>query len=271
MPKAAKKPRYRPHPMLKLEESARARLEAETGRTFAQWVEFVRAMKGVPQREAASRLRKEHGLSMMAAHWIAQSANGVTETDYGDPEPLVDALYSGRHAALRDIHEAAVDAALALGDDVIVTACKTMVPLYRKHAFGQLRPVADGVEAALALGGRKPGGRLQLRRGAVAGDRCAHCVVLRSPSDVDAGFRALLAEAYAQGAGKIARGPANTEPPADLKKALKGAPAKTWAVMTPAMRRDMIVWIEQAKQTETRARRLATCVAKLAEGKKRVY
>lgn len=268
---SAPRPRYSPHPVLKLEEAARERLGSETGRTFAQWVEAARAMRSLGQGEIAARLRKEHGLSRMAAHWVAQTANGVVETDYGDPLPLVDALYSGKHAALRAIHEAAVDAALALGDDVVVTACKTMVPLYRRHAFGQLRPVAGGVEAALALGDRKPAGRLRLRRGAAAGDRCAHCVVLRSPADVDAGFKALLAEAYANGAGKISRGPVKDDPPADLERALTGAAARTWEGMTPAMRRDMIVWIEQAKQADTRTRRVATCAAKLAEGKRRVY
>jgi uncharacterized protein YdeI (YjbR/CyaY-like superfamily) len=37
------------------------------------------------------------------------------------------------------------------------------------------------------------------------------------------------------------------------------------------MQRDMIVWITSAKQAETRSRRVGIVIAKLAEGKRRVY
>lgn len=37
------------------------------------------------------------------------------------------------------------------------------------------------------------------------------------------------------------------------------------------MRRDVVTWIEAAKRAETRARRVATAIERLAEGKKRFY
>ncbi|MBI2812956.1 MAG: DUF1905 domain-containing protein [Opitutae bacterium] len=70
--------------------------------------------------------------------------------------------------------------------------------------------------------------------------------------------------------------PAATEPeprvPADLRKALAAAPKAraVWADITPIARRDWIHWITSAKQTETRARRVAHACSMLAAGKRRV-
>lgn len=57
--------------------------------------------------------------------------------------------------------------------------------------------------------------------------------------------------------------------PNDLKAALgKDAKAKTgWDALSPSHRREYIEWITGAKQEETRARRLATTIAQVAEGK----
>lgn len=60
--------------------------------------------------------------------------------------------------------------------------------------------------------------------------------------------------------------------PADLKKALAAAPAKTravWADITPAARRDFIHWITSGKKAETRVKRIATACDMLAKGKRR--
>ncbi|MCG3135135.1 MAG: hypothetical protein HMLKMBBP_02641 [Planctomycetes bacterium] len=276
MPKAPKKPRYSPHPMLVRERAQMEKLRDDTGKSFEQWCVVARKSGVEKPAELTAWLVREYGIPKMCAGWIAWASRGNDPTNYGDPEPLVDALYSGAKAALRPVHEAAVDAALALGDDVVVTACKTMVPVYRKHVFAELRPVAakDGaaVEVLLALGDRPAGGRVVDVSARTPGDRTTHRVMLRSMSDVDAEFRALLAEAWRNGAASMSRGKTDLAVPPDLAKHVaKGAAAKTWESMTPAMRRDMIQWVEQAKQAETRARRVATCASKLAEGKKRVY
>lgn len=59
--------------------------------------------------------------------------------------------------------------------------------------------------------------------------------------------------------------------PADLNKALRpvqGAEAQ-WKELTPIGRRDFIRWIEGAKQTETRKRRIEKACSLLKAGKKR--
>jgi uncharacterized protein YdeI (YjbR/CyaY-like superfamily) len=59
--------------------------------------------------------------------------------------------------------------------------------------------------------------------------------------------------------------------PTDLRKALGGAPtAKVrWNDLTPIGRRDFISWIEEARQPETRRRRIERTCEMLAAGKRR--
>ncbi len=60
--------------------------------------------------------------------------------------------------------------------------------------------------------------------------------------------------------------------PADLRKALAGAPMKTqqaWKSITPIARRDFVQWIVSAKQAQTRARRIDAACDMLAKGKRR--
>ena len=249
------------------------KLHRDTGKTFEQWVELARKRAPKSEKDLKAWLQKEHELPSMTAWSIANTARAEDSTDYEDPEPLVDALYSGPKAALRPLHEKVVDVALALGDDALVTACKTMVPMYRKHVFAELRPVDDAVEVRLALGESvKPVGRLERTPRLQPGDRRTHRVLLRKPADIDAEFRGWLTQAYEAGAGKIARA-ADAKMPPDFQKSLDAsAPAvATWETCTPAMRRDFIQSIDSAKQAETRARRITVSVEKLASGKKRAY
>jgi hypothetical protein len=272
--------------MLSKERGMAAQLERATGKSLAQWIAVGKsvatsiaktaAAAGAPPKEkaCAERLHAEHGLGKMAAMWVAHYAcTDDDPADYADPSRLVDALYSGPKAALRPLHEAVVGEVLALGDDVTVTACKTMVPAYRKHVFAELRPGDGGVDVQLALGEVPAKGRLRPAQGRAPGDRMTHSVLVRSERDVDAELRGLLAKAYEHGAKPMSRGRTDLETPPDVAKALRASKpaAATWAACTPAMRRDFVQWIVSAKQEETRTRRIAQAVAKLAEGKKRMY
>ncbi len=59
--------------------------------------------------------------------------------------------------------------------------------------------------------------------------------------------------------------------PADLKKALEMVPqvAIAWEDITPLARNEFICWVEDAKKPETRAKRIAVAVDKLARGERR--
>lgn len=59
--------------------------------------------------------------------------------------------------------------------------------------------------------------------------------------------------------------------PADLRKVFATAPqAKAqWSDLTPLARRDFIMWIDSARQAETRKRRIESIPSRLASGKRR--
>ena len=59
--------------------------------------------------------------------------------------------------------------------------------------------------------------------------------------------------------------------PADLRKALATTPnaEAAWENLTPIARRDYSMWIEGAKQTETRERRIKRTCESIAAGKRR--
>lgn len=64
-----------------------------------------------------------------------------------------------------------------------------------------------------------------------------------------------------------------TEPnvPADLRKVLAAEPkAKAqWGDLTPLARKDFVMWIDSAKQSQTRQRRIESIPSRLASGKRR--
>lgn len=59
--------------------------------------------------------------------------------------------------------------------------------------------------------------------------------------------------------------------PSDLRLALDAAPlaASKWDELTAIGRRDFVSWINEAKQPETRRRRIERCCENLAKGKRR--
>ncbi len=59
--------------------------------------------------------------------------------------------------------------------------------------------------------------------------------------------------------------------PADLQRALASheAALKAWNTITPLARNEFICWVENAKMTNTRERRVKRTYEELAEGKRR--
>ena len=64
---------------------------------------------------------------------------------------------------------------------------------------------------------------------------------------------------------------AETRVPTEFRKALTGAPLAQalWRELTPIARRDFITWIDSAKESETRRRRIEKACSMLAAGKRR--
>lgn len=183
-------------------------LKAKSGRSLDEWVSYIQ--KHGPEGEAARRdwLKKEHAQGTNTAWWLAERSVGKsgeedTPEGYLAAAPgYVDAMYAGPKGALRETYDALVKEGRALGKDVKVCPCKTMVPLFRNHVFAQLKPsTKTRLDLGLALGamvkvGKKFPKRLVDTGGFAKKDRITHRIELGSVADIDAEVRKWLATAY---------------------------------------------------------------------------
>jgi hypothetical protein len=75
--------------------------------------------------------------------------------------------------------------------------CQTIVPLYRKHVFAQIKPTTTKrVDIGFALGDMKAKGKLIETGGFAKKDRITHRIPLESPKDIDDEVKHWLKVAY---------------------------------------------------------------------------
>jgi len=88
---------------------------------------------------------------------------------------------------------------LALGEDVKACPCKTMVPLFRRHAIVEIKAATrTRVDLGLALGKRagKPPKRLIDTGGSARKDRITHKIELTSTTEIDGEVERWMRAAY---------------------------------------------------------------------------
>jgi hypothetical protein len=188
---------YSLHPSLATEEASLARLKERTGRTLAEWLEVVKASGPPTEPERRTWLKEKHGLTTNYAWWIAERAEGRGAAADYDPEALVEAMFAGGKAGLRPLYEELLRLALALGPEVKACPCQTIVPLYRKHVFAQLKPsTRSRLDLGLALQDTPATGRLLDTGGRARGDRLTHRIPISGPADVDEEVKRWLRTAY---------------------------------------------------------------------------
>ena len=180
-----------------------AELKGKTGRTIEEWIALVK--KSAPKDEKARRdwLKEEHSLGSNYARFIAERADGKgTELDSPEAylaaaERYVAEMFADGKAGLRPVYEELVRVGLALGTDVKVCPCQTMVPLYRKHVFAQIKPTTrTRIDLGFALGARKAEGRLVDTGGYAKKDRITHRIPIEKASDIDSEVKGWLRKAY---------------------------------------------------------------------------
>jgi len=75
---------------------------------------------------------------------------------------------------------------LKSGKDVKACPCQTIVPLYRRHVFAQIKPTTQTrIDLGFALGDMKPKGRLIDTGGFAKKDRITHRIPITSLKDID--------------------------------------------------------------------------------------
>ena len=179
-------------------------LKEKTGRSLDEWLKLVRKDGPPAEKECRAWLKGEHGLGTNTAWFIAERAAGKGG-EMDDPESYlraaeryVDAMFAGK-AALRPIYDALLKLGLGLGKDVKACPCQTMVPLYGKHVFAQIKPTTNTrVDFGLCLTtykGKLP--KFLVDTGGLAKkDRITHRIELTSPAQIDADLKKWLRAAY---------------------------------------------------------------------------
>src|SRR3989441_7677214 len=194
---------YSVHPGIAMTQKWIAELKQKTGRSFEEWLTFIK--KSGPKDEKARRewLKTEHGLGTNSAWWLAERADGKG-TEVGDPddylaaaEGYVETMFSGSKAALRPIYDALLKIGLKTGKDAKACPCQTIVPLYRNHVFAQIKPTTrTRIDLGFALGDMKATGRLIDTGGYAKKDRITHRIPITSLADIDDEVKRWLKVAY---------------------------------------------------------------------------
>ncbi len=200
---APKQHRYSVHPGVEMVQDWVASLKEKTGRTLEEWLKLVK--KEGPGDEAGRRdwLKVKHKFGTNSAWWIAERSVGKGGEE-DSPEAYlktavkyVEEQYAGKKAELRPIFDRLMAAAFKIGKDVKACPCKTMVPLYRKHVFAQLKPTTNTrIDLGLALGDMKAPKRLIDTGGFAKKDRITHRIPISDAAEIDEEVLKWLRVAY---------------------------------------------------------------------------
>ncbi len=194
---------YGVHPGVEMVQKWVATLKEKTGRSLDEWLALIKKSGPKTEKERREWLKSTHGLGTNSAWWLAERAEGKGgETDSPEEylaaaEKFVDNMFSGKKAALRPLYEELLRLGLAVAKDVKACPGETIVPLYRKHVFAQIKPTTQTrIDLGFALGARKPEGRLIDTGGYAKKDRITHRIAIESRKDIDAEVKQWLRVAY---------------------------------------------------------------------------
>jgi hypothetical protein len=200
---AKKKTLYSVHPSIAMVQKWVATLPEKTGRSLEEWIALVK-QEGPPD-EAAQRawLKDKYKLGTNSAWWIAERIAGKgTEDDSPElylqaAERYVAEMFAGSKAGMRPVYDALLDVCLNLAPDVKACPCQTIVPLYRKHVFAQIKPTTrTRIDFGFALKDTPATGRLIDTGGFAKKDRITHRIEIKSLDDIDAEVKHWLKVAY---------------------------------------------------------------------------
>jgi hypothetical protein len=201
--KSKSKSIYGVHPGVAMVQKWIAELKTKTGRSLDEWLKFIKKSGPKTEQERREWLKKEHGLWTNSAWWLAERAEGKGDED-GDPEAYlraaesyVEKMFAGPKASLRPIYDALLKLGLSVGKDVKACPCRTIVPLYRKHVFAQIKPTTQTrIDFGFALKDLKATGRLIDTGGFAKKDRITHRIAITSLADIDDEVKRWLRHAY---------------------------------------------------------------------------
>lgn len=175
-------------------------IEAKYGKSLAEWKTLIQASGKAKHGEIVSMLKSEYGMTHGDANTLAHKARETdgasiaqaAEASGADP---VAAIYEGKKAPLKPIHDALMAVIESLGGDIEVAPKKGYVSLRRKKQFAMIQPTtATRVDVGIVLKNVPTTERLESAAG--FNDMFTHRVRLTSASEVDDQLKAWLKLAY---------------------------------------------------------------------------
>ena len=196
---------YSVHPGVARLQRWIAELKPKTGCSLEQWIAHIQVRGPKDLDECRQWLEARHKLGTNLARWLAEKAlAGPLGLSDDNPESYlaacpryVENMYAGTKAALRPVHDALIDLARRLGEDVRICPCRTNVPLYRRHLFAEIRPVTGRrIDLGFALADEPFTARLLGAADRSRKSRITHRVAIGSLADIDLQVKRWLKQAY---------------------------------------------------------------------------
>jgi hypothetical protein len=191
---------YSVHPGVLMTRNWVQTLPEKTGRSLEDWLRLVQDSGPATEKERRDWLKSEHGLGTNSAWWIAERSLGKGEAS-ADPEAYlavalqyVQDMFAGGKAHLRPVYDELLKLGFAQGPDVKACPCQTIVPLYRKRVFAEIKPATKTrIDLGFALADTPATGRLL---DTAKKNRITHRIPIAGLAEIDDEVRHWLKVAY---------------------------------------------------------------------------
>jgi hypothetical protein len=165
-------------------------IEQSSGKSMAEWRVAIEATGLTKHAEIVAWLKTRHAMSHGNANRVALEALRPVDAPVGDAQ--IAAIYAGRNAALRPLHDEVVATARGYGGDVELAPKKTYVSVRRHRQFAMVGPGPGGtLEICLNLPDEPIAGRLES-----GGGMLPRRVRIHTRNEFDTELRGWLHEAY---------------------------------------------------------------------------
>ncbi len=194
---------YSVHPGLKMVQNWISNMPEKTGRSLDEWLNALENSGLSTKKDRFEWLNHEHKFGTNTAGWLARRSLGKSTEDE-DPEAylreaplMVDAMFAGAKEHLRLIGDRLLMIGSQLGPDVRICPCNTVIPLYRKHVFAQVKPTTrTRIDLGFALKGLAATGKLIDTGGFARKNRITHRIPIASLEDIDDEVMRWMQRAY---------------------------------------------------------------------------